>query len=226
MISRRSVSEATPALYELADLETVLEAALRIIVRAWTRIRRQRLLSPAHRRDEPRIAGLLYHWMVHEERQRQPRRPQMKIKSEVGTHSAGELEIADGRIDIEIIYSLGDEPDLRLECKRVSASTEDDRADLARYYVSGGVLRFVGDKYGRGQAWGVLLAFVVDGRFMAAARFIAEYVTRDDPDHLLTGFEPAGRSPHRHLFETRHWQGRSDQRIRLLHLFLPFPRRL
>ena len=71
---------------------------------------------------------------------------------------------------------------------------------------------------------GVLLAFVVDGRFMAAMRFIAEYVTRDHPDHLLSGFEPTGWPPRRHLFETQHRRSRGDQKIRLLHLFLPFPR--
>ncbi len=207
------------------DLRIVLETALAIVVRAWTRIRRERLLAEMHRRDEPRTAGLLYRHMVREERERQPRRPKMKIKSEVGTFSSDEVEIADGRIDIEIIYSLADEPDLRLECKRVSASTEDDRADLARYYVDGGVLRFVHDKYGRNHEWGLLVAFVVDGRFTAAARFIADYVTRDAPDHLLSAFQPAGSPPKRHLFKTEHRQGTGSRKIRLLHLFLPFPRR-
>ncbi len=74
------------------------------------------------------------------------------------------------------------------------------------------------------EEWGVLLAFVVDGRFMAAMQFIAGYVTRDDQDHLLSGFEPVDWPPRRHLFETEHQRGGSNQCIRLLHLFLPFPR--
>lgn len=225
MRHRHSVSESRPALYEPADLQKVLEAALEIVVRAWIWIRRQHLLSELHRNDEPRTAGLLYRHMVRVERERQPRWPKMKLKTEVGTFSSGEVEIPDGRIDIEIIYSLDDEPDLRFECKRVSASTEDDRAELARYYVSDGVLRFVGDKYGRGHPWGALLAFIVDGRFDAAVRLIADYVTRDDSPHLLSGFEPAGRPPRRHMFQTSHRQGGGSQRIRLLHLFLPFPPR-
>ncbi len=225
MIPRQSLSESWPALYEPVDLQTVLEAALGIVVRAWIWIRRKHLLHEYHRSDEPRTAGLLYRHMQREERQRQPRWPKMKLKTEVGTSSAEEEEIPDGRIDIEIIYSLDDEPDLRLECKRVSGSTEDDRAALGRYYVRGGVLRFVGDKYGRGHRWGVLVAFVVDGHFEAAVSLIADYVTRDDPPHLLSGFEPAGRPPRRHLFQTLHRQGGGSQRIRLLHLFLPFPPR-
>lgn len=225
MISHRLISASSPALYHSADLRTVLETALAIVVRAWTRIRRDRLLAELHRSNEPRTAGLLYHQMVREERERQPRQPKMKIKSEVGTFSSSQEEIADGRIDIEIIYSLDDEPDLRLECKRVSASTEDDRSGLARYYVTGGVLRFVQDKYGRKHELGVLVAFVVDGRFTAAARLIADYVNRDAPDHLLSTFQPAGSAPKRHLFETEHRQGTGPQKIRLLHLFLPFPRR-
>ena len=226
MISRGSVSESRPDFYQPVDLRAVVEAALAIAVAAWVRIRRQRLLREEHRRDEPRIAGLLYLQMVRSERERQPRWPRMKVKSEVGTFSGSDAEIADGRIDIEIIYSLDDEPDLRLECKRVSASTEDDRAKLARYYVDGGVRRFVGDKYGRGHPWGVLVAFVVDGKVTAAARLIADYVTRDGQDHLLSAFETAGLPPRRHLFKTEHRQGGGTRMIRLLHLFLPFPRRI
>ena len=65
----------------------------------------------------------------------------------------------------------------------------------------------------------------VDGQLGATVRLIAEYVTRDDPPHLLSGFDPAGRPPRRHLFQTFHRQGDGPQRIRLLHLFLPFPPR-
>jgi hypothetical protein len=225
VIHRHRLSESWPELYEPADLQIVLDAVLGIVVRAWIWIRRKHLLREFHRSNEPRTAGLLYRHMKREERQRQPRWPRMKLKTEVGSFSSDEELIPDGRIDIEIIYSLDDEPDLRLECKRVSASIEDDRAALGRYYVSGGVLRFVGDKYGRGHRWGVLIAFVVDGRFGAAVRLIADYVTRDDPDHLLSGFEAAGRPPRRHLFQTVHRQGGGSQQIRLLHLFLPFPPR-
>lgn len=226
MISRDSVSASPPDFYQPVDLRAVLDAALGIAVTAWVRIRRRKLLQEVHRRDEPRTAGLLYLHMVQVERERRPRRPKMKIKSEVGTFSADDVEIADGRIDIEIIYSLDDEPDLRLECKRVSSSTEDGRARLARYYVDGGVLRFVGDKYGRGHSWGVLVALVVDGRSAAAARLIADYVSREVRCHLLVPFENAGLAPRRHLFKTEHRQGDGPRAIRLLHLFLPFSRRL
>ncbi len=96
MKSRRLIAQSPPALYPPVDLWAVLEAALAIVVRAWTRIRREKLLAESHRSDEPRTAGLLYRHMVREERERQPRRPRMKIKSEVGTFSSDEVEIADG----------------------------------------------------------------------------------------------------------------------------------
>ena len=60
MISRDSVSASRPDFYQPVDLRAVLEAALAIAVAAWVRIRRRRLLQEEHRRDEPRIAGLLY----------------------------------------------------------------------------------------------------------------------------------------------------------------------
>ena len=106
MIPRHSIADSWPGLFEPADLQTVLEAALGIVVRAWIRVRRGRLLGERHRRDERPTAGLLYHQMVREERERQPRWPKMKLKTEVGTFSSGDEVIPDGRIDIEVIYSL------------------------------------------------------------------------------------------------------------------------
>lgn len=57
MIARQSISESRPALYQPADLRSVLEAALALVVRAWVRIRREKLLGELHRRDEPRTAN-------------------------------------------------------------------------------------------------------------------------------------------------------------------------
>jgi hypothetical protein len=152
----------------------------------------------------------------------------MKVKAEVGTFSADSLEVPDGRIDIEIIYSLSEEPDLRLECKRVSATASDRPTALARYYVDGGVLRFVGDKYGRGHAWGVMIAFVIDGKFAGAATMIANQVAgyrNDAPPHVCRDWRREQRfGRHRHLFNTQHARAGGGERIELLHLFLPFAR--
>lgn len=224
MIPRSGFSEGPPDLYQPDDLRAVVAAVLEIVVRAWRAIRRRKLLTEEHRHNEPRTAGLLYHHLREQERNRLQRLPKLKLKHEVGTHSAADLEIPDGRIDIEVIYSLDDEPDLRLECKRVSASSADDGTALARAYVGQGIMRFVADKYGRGHTLGVLIAFVIDGLFAPAARLVADYATRDDPAHLVRVWQPAEMSPRRHLFQTEHRQ-ESGSQIRLLHLFLPFPRR-
>ena len=149
----------------------------------------------------------------------------MKIKPEVGV-TAEDQETVVGSIDIEIIYSLGDEPDLRLECKRVSSTVEDDPKALAREYVKAGVLRFVG-KYGWGHGWGIMIGFVIDGNADAAAVLIAGYVReyRNQPAHLIRDWGEESRfGPHRHLFNTRHRKSGGSP-IELLHFFLPFPAR-
>jgi len=171
-----AVSIAQPTLIAAPDIYAVIRAALHIVIGAWIQICRERLLTVEHRTSEPRTAGLLCKRMRSVERLRKPRMPAMKIKPEVGTFSCEDIELPDGRIDIEIIYSLSDEPDLRLECKRVSTTPGDGPRDRADYYIGDGILRFVGDKYGRGHAWGVMLAFVIDGKSTAAASFIATSV--------------------------------------------------
>ena len=223
---RQTVS--TPMFIDAHDIHAVLEAALRIVVQAWVAIRQDSELTDDHRTNEPGIAGLLCRRMREVEKNRAPRRPAMKVKAEVGTFSAASLEVPDGRIDIEIISSLSDESDLQLECKRVSTTASDRCTDLARYYVDGGVLRFVGGKYGRGHAWGVMIAFVIDGRFAEAATMIADYVAQyqnDAPPHVCRDWRREQRfGRHRHLFNTQHLRAGGGERIELLHLFLPFPR--
>jgi len=225
VIRRQSVFTSSPQLIPEEDFLAVIEAVLRIVVLAWIRIRRARSLTDAHRRLENNTAGLLYHQMVLAERERQPRIPRFKIKAEVGTFSSA-LEVPDGRIDVEVVYSLGDDPDLRLEYKRVSSTPGDDPTRLAREYVAEGVLRFVSDKYGRGHRWGVLVAFVIDGFFEPTVEIVAEKISTYRSDHLASPWQAENRFvPRRHLFSTGHWQGGGPRKIRLLHLFLPFPRR-
>lgn len=205
------------------DVLAVIGAVLEIVAEAWERVRQDGVLGESHRHDEPGTAGLLRQRMIIVERERSPRSPQMKVKPEVGVTGEDEQTVV-GSIDIEVIYSLGDEPDLRLECKRVSSTEEDDPPSLARYYVRGGVLRFVG-KYGRGHAWGIMAAFVIDGKADAAALLIARYIReyKNDPSHLLRDWAQETRfGPHPHLFNTLHEKSGGSP-IELLHFFLPFP---
>jgi len=142
VIRRKAVVTSSPRLIPEEDFLAVIEAVLSVVVLAWIRIRRAKSLTDFHRRRESHTAGLLYHQIVLAERERQPRLPRFKIKAEVGTFSS-DLELPDGRIDVEVVYSLGDDPDLRLEYKRVSSTPGDDPTRLAREYVAEGVLRFV-----------------------------------------------------------------------------------
>jgi hypothetical protein len=213
----------TPQFLATPDILAVIGLVVKIVAEAWKRVLQERVLAETHRHDEPATAGLLRHRMIMVERQRSPRRPPLKIKPEVGV-TAEDQETVVGSIDIEIIYSLGDEPDLRLECKRVSSTPEDDPKKLAREYIKEGVLRFVG-KYGWGHAWGIMIAFVIDGDAPAASVLIARYVQeyRNEPPHLVRNWRQEPRfGPHRDLFNTRHRKSGGSP-IELLHFFLPFP---
>jgi hypothetical protein len=226
MSNDSAISLARPDLVAEPDVHAVIQAALQIVIRSWIRICRERLLTVKHRTSEPKTAGLLYQRMRAVEQGRNPRTPPMKIKCEIATFSGDDLELPDGRIDIEIIYSLSDDPDLRLECKRVSTTAGDRPRKKADYYIGEGVLRFVGDKYGRGHSWGVMLAFVIDGKAAAAASFISASLAgyKKAPLGLCAPWSREGRfGPTRHLFRTEHLQGGGPERISLLHLFLPFP---
>jgi hypothetical protein len=214
---------ATPRFVAEADLLAVIGAVLAVVADAWGRVLGEEAIGESQRHDEVTTAGILRRRMVIVERERKPRQPAMKIKPEVGV-TAEDQETVVGAIDIEIVYSLGDEPDLRLECKRVSSTAEDDPKALARYYVREGVLRFVG-KYGWGQAWGIMIGFVIDGNADGAAALIARYVRkyRNRPAHLISDWAVEPRfGPHRHLFNTRHRKSGGSP-IELLHFFLPFP---
>ncbi|MBM4037071.1 MAG: hypothetical protein FJ290_01040 [Planctomycetes bacterium] len=221
-----AISLAQPALIAAPDIHAVIRTALQIVIKAWIQICREKLVTVEHRTSERRTAGRLYQRMVRAEQERTPRTPWVRIKAEVATFSSDELEVPDGWIDMEIVHNFSGEPDLRLECKRVSTTPADGPRDRAAYYIGDGVLRFVGDKYGRGHAWGVMLAFVIDGKSAAAASFMAARIAgyTKAPLHVCAPWAPEdrfGRS--RHLFRTAHLQGGGPSRIQLLHLFLPFP---
>jgi len=214
---------AAPQFVAGPDILAVIGAVLEIVAEAWEQVLRERMLDETHRHNEPATAGILRHRMILVERERKLRVPQMKIKPEVGV-TAEDQETVVGSIDIEIIYSLGDEPDLRLECKRVSSTAEDDPKALAREYVKEGVLRFVG-KYGWNHTCGIMVGFVIDGKSDATAVLIAQYVQdyKNQPPHLLHRWRHERRfGPHRHLFNTRH-RKTGGSPIELLHFFLPFP---
>lgn len=221
-----TVVATRPQLLDDGAYDAVVSAALQVAVRAWRRIRRLSLLTDEYRRDEPRTAGLLRNEMVRIERARSPRVPPFKIKAEVGTLSQENVEVPDGSIDIEIIVSLRDDPDIRLECKRVSASVHDDRARLCSLYVSEGVVRFVRDHYGRGQRLGVMVGFVIDGNCADATRLINGYLDASGEYIVAKPWSKELRfGRHRHLFSSRHGSHTSTREIDILHLLLPFPKR-
>jgi len=90
-----------PQFLAATDVLAVIEAVLTIVAEAWERVLRERILSEAHRHDEPTTAGLLRARMIAVEAERSPRQPQMKIKPEVGVASE-DRETVVGFIDMGV----------------------------------------------------------------------------------------------------------------------------
>ncbi|MCD4726101.1 MAG: hypothetical protein K8R46_00425 [Pirellulales bacterium] len=222
-VGRGRCPSGNPEFLSPEDILAVIEAVLIIAVEAWRRVLADGKLNDTHRRNERKIAGLLRHCMILVEGERSPRQPEMLILPEVGV-TAEDEEMVIGSIDIQIFFSLRDASGLRLECKRVSSTTKDDCATLARRYINTGVLHFVG-KYGRGNAWGVMVAFVIDGNVAASAALIGSYIAqyKNQPRHVLRDWTKETRFDlHGNLFKTCH-RKLDGSPIELLHLFLPFP---
>jgi len=67
----------------------------------------------------------------------------LRVEEEVGTRSSPGSPKPEGRIDVKVIYSFDEDEYFGIECKRVGGNRA---RDLAREYVTEGVLRFVGGK--------------------------------------------------------------------------------
>lgn len=217
-----------PAFVE-ETLRRVIEAVLDLAGQAWGKLLSAGEMEERHRRDEVSTRGLLYKRMERMRASRcQFRGTLFRLKTEVGSYSSEEQEVPDGSIDIEVIHRWGEDFDFRIECKRVSSSKEDHPKYLAREYINEGVLRFVTDKYGRGHKWAAMFAFAVDGNAEGSSLLIKKYVETYKTGETRV-CEPWRRETlfprQRHLFRTGHHQGEMMASIRLLHLFLPFPRR-
>lgn len=211
-----------------AALQRVISAILELSAEAWAAICKAGELKDEHRKCEVRTTGLLRNRMLQiKHLQGSWSAVKFKIKIEVGSQSQPDLQVPDGSIDIEVIYSLEDDPDFRIECKRVSNSTQHRRDHLAREYIKEGVLRFVEDKYGRGHRWAAMFAYAVDGDAEGSSARIGQYVARYKVKETRT-YEPWCRETrfgnHDFLYRTGHLQGNNRSRICLLHFFLPFPK--
>ena len=142
--------------------------------------------------------------------------------------SSPDATTRDVELDIVILYSWHGIRTIAVECKRVSNSVCDQRDVLGRDYVEKGVRRFVDGRYARGEALGLMYAFVLDGDCEGSATLIAAYLVKREthPPHTCRPWRQETRfGSHANLFSTQHRQCGGPQLIELLHLFLPFPRR-
>jgi len=184
---------------------------------AWATVMARRDVSADE--NEPTMAGHLEAAMVAEKNSWPGCNRMFRIEEESGTRSLGAPK-PDGRIDIKIICSFVEHEYLGIECKRVSGRD----SNLARKYITEGIMRFVTGKYGSGHDTGAMLGIVVDGALKRAVCRLRRQIER----HrvlicLIEDWAPETRfGCSARLYSTRHLQRGSGPgaTILILHLLL------
>jgi len=193
----------------------VIATVLELLRSAWRAVVRKQEVGPSS--TEPAIAGRLGRHILAEKKRRGV--TTLRVEEEVGTRSSPEAPKAEGRIDIKVIYSFTEEEYFGIECKRLGG----DRAqDLAREYITEGVLRFVTGKYSPGHAWCAMVGFVIDGRVREAVQCVSEQMSKRREAARLNGScsRETRFGSHDHLYRTVHGQTGHSSRLAMLHLFL------
>jgi hypothetical protein len=122
-------------------LRNIISTVLTVAVRSWSNVlARGEICEPNTEND---IAGCLGKEMIAVKNLEYGRDAIFRIDEESGTRSITNPRKPDGRIDIKIVYSFVETEYFGIECKRVN----DKGNDLAKKYVSKGLMRFVTGKY-------------------------------------------------------------------------------
>lgn len=171
---------------------------------------------------ENKIAGYLRREMTREKNSRPKLKKQIRIESEVGTFASHESVEPEGRIDIKIIYSFNEEEYFSMECKRVSSSTTEKDRELAKKYLTNGIMRFVEGKYSSGHDFAAMIGFVIDGNIQGCIEKVCKFLKKRKNETQLEEewIEEKNFGKHSNLYRTRHRQYPHDSSINILHLFL------
>jgi hypothetical protein len=146
----------------------------------------------------------------------------LPIEPEVGTLASPDSVEPEGRIDIKIIYSFDEEEYFGMECKRVSSRTTGKDRELAKKYITEGIVRFVNGIYCPRHGCAAMLGFVIDGNTKGCVERICNRLEQTKQE---TCIEESLRSEnsfgeYSNLYRTRHRQNKQNSSINLLHLFL------
>src|SRR6266852_5973287 len=197
-------------------LQNIITTVLTVAVRSWSNVLARGEICES--KTENNIAGCLGREMISIKYHDFGRDAPFRIDEESGTRSINNPRKPDGRIDIKITYSFVETEYFGIECKRVN----DKSNDLAKKYVSKGLMRFVTGKYSPGHDWMAMIGFVVDGKPFQSIERICGFldITRRRTRMKDKWIKETNFGNQEHLYSTCHWQLGKVLPITVLHLFL------
>ena len=109
-----------------------------------------------------------------------------------------------------------------MECKRVSSSTKGQDRELAKKYITNGIMRFVQGIYSPRHDFASILGFVIDSNTKSCIDRIFQRLEEKKDEICLeeNWSKEDGFVQHSNLDRTRHSQTSHNSSINLLHLFL------
>lgn len=196
-------------------LRNIITTVLTVAVRSWSNVLARGEICESNTEND--IAGCLGKEMIAVKNLEYERGAIFRIDEESGTRSITNPRKPDGRIDIKIVYSFVETEYFGIECKRVN----DKGNDLAKKYVSKGLMRFVTGKYSPGHDWMAIIGFVVDGKASQSIERICGFlaVTRRRTRMISEWVQETKFGNYEHLYSTCHQQHGKESPITVLHLF-------
>ncbi len=198
------------------SLRNIITTVLAVAIKSWSNVLARGEVCESSTEND--IAGCLGREMIALKNHAFGRDAAFRIDEESGTRSFANPRKPDGRIDIKIIFSFVETEYFGIECKRVN----DKGNDLAKKYVSKGLMRFVIGKYSPGHDWMAMIGFIIDGKPSQCIQRICGFldITRRRTRMRGDWMHETKFGDYEHLYSTCHHQRGKISPITVLHLFL------
>lgn len=200
----------------------IIRVILDITVISWSKLISNNSILPTML--ENKIAGYLRREMKIEKDSRPELKNQIRIEQEVGTFASQDSIEPEGRIDIKIIYSFTEEEYFSMECKRVSSDTKGKDKELARKYITNGIMRFIEGIYSPGHDFAAMIGFVIDNKPQKCINRICKFLNKSPyKENILlkeNWTQETNFGNYNNLYHTIHEQKNHNSLINILHLFL------
>ena len=190
----------------------IIATVVQLIMAAWKAVRIRTDVDRSS--DEPSIAGALYWELVAE---RDKRAVELLIINEAASRRSESSLKLDGIIDFAFYFGLTECKFFGLECKRVDSTNK----NLAKKYVTEGLMDFVTGKYCPGHDTAAMLGFVIDGNVAGSISLVRDAVMNTQASNKMKkhwNFSKAFGN-HPNLYTTSHLQHGQQFPITILHLF-------